>query len=65
MTEHYTRNTESTTRFCNHCNRRTQHTVSDGRVGRCLEHGAEGLSKKQVANRQRIEHERQNPELFK
>lgn len=65
MTEHYTRNTESVTRHCNHCNRQTQHTVSDGRVGRCLEHNAEGLSQSQIANRERIERAKQNPELFK
>jgi hypothetical protein len=38
MTEHYTANTESVTKFCNRCMRNTQHAVSAGRVGRCMEH---------------------------
>jgi hypothetical protein len=44
MPEHYTRNTEEATRWCNACNARTQHAVSDGRLGRCLEHDAEVLA---------------------
>ena len=55
MTEHYTANTESVTRWCNQCGRGTQHTVSGGRVGRCLEHDAPQFSKKQQAERQKIE----------
>jgi len=35
VSEHYTRNTESVTRWCNRCGRPTQHLVSAGRVGRC------------------------------
>lgn len=54
MSEHYTANTESATRHCNTCGRRTQHGVSAGRIGRCLEHQAEGLSKKQIENRERL-----------
>ena len=54
MTEHYTRNTESITKWCNHCNRPTDHIVSDGRVGRCMEHEARTLSKKQEENREKI-----------
>lgn len=38
MTEHYTRNTESVTKWCNKCGRPTQFAVSCGRVGRCTEH---------------------------
>lgn len=38
MTEHYTKNTLEITHWCNKCGRRTQHYVSDGRMGRCMEH---------------------------
>lgn len=38
MPEHYTRNTESATAWCNKCNRMTTHRVDDGRKGPCLEH---------------------------
>jgi hypothetical protein len=68
MTEHYTRNTESVTAWCNQCARDTQHAVSDGRRGRCLEHAASEYSKKQLAERARrdeeAERQRQQPGLF-
>jgi hypothetical protein len=68
MAEHYTRNTESVTRWCNTCQRDTQHSVSSGRVGRCLEHevasNSEGYSQKQLRDRERRERERRQPELF-
>jgi hypothetical protein len=67
MTEHYTRNTESVTKWCNRCGKRTQHQVSDGRVGRCMEHtvgGPDGLSVKQRQAKAKRERERQNPTLF-
>lgn len=38
MSEHYTKNTLEVTHWCNQCGRRTQHAVSAGRVGRCMEH---------------------------
>lgn len=38
MTEHYTKNTESVTHWCNRCGRPTDHKVSAGRLGRCMEH---------------------------
>jgi hypothetical protein len=38
MTEHYTKNTEAVTAWCNKCNRPTMHQVSAGRRGHCLEH---------------------------
>lgn len=53
MAEHYTANTESVTRWCNQCNRPTQHGVSGGRIGRCLEHDAPQFSKKQLSRRER------------
>jgi len=37
MTEHYPKSTESVTKWCNRCSRPTQHAVSNGRVGRCME----------------------------
>lgn len=47
MTEHYTANTESVTKWCNHCARSTRHAVSAGRVGRCMEHEAPARTKQQ------------------
>ena len=38
MTEHYTRNTESVTAWCNKCQRVTEHRVDGGRKGPCLQH---------------------------
>jgi hypothetical protein len=35
MSEHFTRNTESLRCWCYTCNDMTEHTVSDGRIGRC------------------------------
>jgi len=66
MPEHYTRATESATRHCNRCGRPTQHAVSAGRIGRCLECGPPPgqLSKKQQCDRQRREREARNPKLF-
>jgi hypothetical protein len=39
MSQHYTRNTVSTSKYCNVCKRLTQHAVFDRRVAHCLEHG--------------------------
>jgi hypothetical protein len=64
MPEHNTRNTESVTAWCNHCGKPTQHKVSDGRRGRCMEHEAVGASKKQEAAARKREHEEKNPKLF-
>lgn len=64
MAEHYMRGTESVTAWCNRCNRGTQHAVSDGRRGRCLEHQTEGESKKQRAAREKREREAKAPRLF-
>lgn len=59
--EHYTRSTESVTKWCNRCARDTQHAVSAGRVGRCMEHDAPEFTKKQLRERERRETEKQNP----
>lgn len=64
MTEHYTRNTESILKWCNRCDRLTVHAVSDGRVGRCTEHGPVGESKKQTAEREKREREAANPRML-
>ncbi len=64
MSQHYTANTESETKWCNKCHRMTQHMVSAGRIGRCMEHEAPHETKKQKRNRERLERERRNPTLF-
>jgi hypothetical protein len=68
MSEHFTRNTEEVTRWCNHCGRFTQHIVSDGRLGRCKEHDVgnpeTGLSKAQEKARADREREAASPRLF-
>jgi ribosomal protein L44E len=64
VSHHFTSNTESVTAWCNACNRFTDHTVSHGRQGRCLQHTATAQSKRQILNHQRLERERQNPTLF-
>jgi hypothetical protein len=65
VTEHYTTDTESVTRRCKICERTTQHRVSAGRVGRCMEHvPRRWLTKKQEAAQQKREDEAKNPQLF-
>lgn len=64
MTEHYTRGTESVTRWCNRCGRMTQHQVSAWRVGRCTEHDAPSETKVQRKRRLAREREAENPRLF-
>lgn len=64
MTEHYTRNTESVTKWCNRCDRLTQHQVHDARVGRCLEHESPHETKAQLRRREAREKRERNPELF-
>lgn len=64
MTEHFTRNTESFTSWCKTCGRLTQHAVSYGRLGRCLEHESQKYSKAQLKRREQVEHDAKNPSLF-
>lgn len=65
MSHHYTANTESVTQWCNKCQRATQHRVSAGRVGHCLEHNHHRkLTKKQEERQERLIREAQNPSLF-
>jgi len=37
MTQHYPKGTISIRKWCNTCGRETEHSVSDGRVGRCVQ----------------------------
>ncbi len=37
MGQHYSRNTVSVSKWCNHCRRNTPHRVTDRRVNDCLE----------------------------
>jgi hypothetical protein len=63
MTEHYTRNTESVTAWCNKCQRETRHIVSSGRRGHCLEHERSGKSKRQEREERKRREAEQNPPL--
>lgn len=62
--EHYTKATESVTAWCNKCERTTTHAVSGHRIGRCMEHQAEGESKKQMSEKRKREFDEKNPRLF-
>jgi hypothetical protein len=64
MTEHYTKNTLGTLKWCNTCRKQTMHAVSGKRVGRCTEHGPTGKSKKQEQAEKKREAENLNPKLF-
>lgn len=64
MTEHYTKNTESVTAWCNFCNRQTQHAVSNGRRGRCMEHQVMAQSKRQKKQREQNAAKQRQPRLF-
>jgi ribosomal protein L44E len=65
MPQHHTRNTVSTSKFCNICGKMTQHVVADRRVGHCLEHDA-GLrmTKKQQELREKLKDAESQPDLF-
>jgi ribosomal protein L44E len=62
VAEHYTRNTESVTKWCGICQRFTTHPVSGNRAGRCSEHNAPELSKAQ--QRQKEKREAESLRLF-
>ncbi len=64
MTEHYTTNTESATRWCNHCGRFTQYSVTAGRLGRCTEHDAPAYTKKQLKHLEKLKVDKRQPCLF-
>lgn len=63
MPEHFTLDTESTTRWCNHCEKNTRHAVSAGHLGRCMEHEAPLYSQKQLKAEQRRVRAASNPSL--
>ena len=63
MTQHYTKNTTAVMAYCNTCNRKTRHRVSDGRQGTCLEHEAK-LSTAQEKARKKRKEEEKNPRMF-
>ena len=50
MPHHHAKNTESVPAWCNQCWRMTQHAVSGGRQGRCLEHDAPRTSVQPAKN---------------
>lgn len=52
MSEHYTKNTIRTLRFCETCGKKTMHRVDDGRIGLCVEPHVKGLSKKQARRKE-------------
>jgi hypothetical protein len=64
MAHHYTKNTESDTKWCNVCMNLTQHKVSDGRIGRCMEHEQPAESARQKKEREKRDSEALNPRLF-
>jgi hypothetical protein len=64
MSHHFTANTESASAWCNHCSAFTQHAVSVGRIGRCLQHEAPQFSKAQLRRREQNDREAREPRLF-
>lgn len=64
MPHHFQKNVTETWHFCNTCGRQTKHSVSDGRLGRCMEHNAPLYSKSQLKRREQQEKERREPRLF-
>lgn len=69
--EHYTRNTEEATCWCNPCNAMTQHRIDDGRRGPCLDCMRKREASNEVerirrglAAEEKAEQEKQNPKLF-
>jgi len=64
MAEHYTKATEAISKWCDTCRRLTEHAVSSGRIGRCKEHAAAALSRKQQRQLEKQERERRQPRLF-
>lgn len=63
MPEHYPRNVKQVTAWCPTCRKQTMHRVDDRRLGSCLEHSSEGLSRAQLKRQGQQELERQQPML--
>jgi len=53
MGHHFTKATDRTVAWCSTCGRQTDHAVSGGRLGHCLEHQAQELTKGQQRRRER------------
>lgn len=65
MSEHLTRNTlDGVLKFCPTCGQLAKHYVSDGRIGRCMEHNAQQETKRQKAARKKREREEKQGSLF-
>jgi len=64
---HFTKDTTEAYIWCKTCNKLTLHFVSDGRQGRCKEHGVggeDGLSVSQRKWKEQQEKEKREPRLF-
>lgn len=46
MSEHYTKNTVRTLKFCETCGKKTMHRVDSGRIGPCENSHAKPVTKK-------------------
>lgn len=71
MSEHYPKSAigQEIYAWCDICRRDTKHmivahTENAGRLGHCLEHNAQLLTRKQQARLRKETKERQNPRLF-
>jgi ribosomal protein L44E len=64
MSQHYTRSTSAVLAYCPTCNRKTMHRVDDRRMGPCLEHRADGRSKKKIREDEKREEEMKQGNLF-
>lgn len=64
MPEHHTKNTTGVLAFCSSCNRRTLHSVSGKRIGPCMEHKPEGMTRDQERRAKERERDAANPKLF-
>lgn len=63
MSEHYTLNTKSVKTWCSVCRKSTMHRVDHKRIGSCLEHEREGMSKAQQKLREKLEEAEKQPTL--
>jgi len=61
---HYEKWVTEALEFCNTCGKLTLHFVSDGRRGRCKEHGPKGPTKAQQKRQEQQEKEKREPRLF-
>jgi len=64
MSFHYTKDTTSAPSWCGRCDRVTEHFVSDGRLGHCLEHISQKHTKAQLKAIKKKKEDEDNPKLF-